>query len=307
MNDAHQHAGLSRAELGGCLGASLVVFAFCQGPFWRHRWQIDSSIWWSYLVIPFVVAAALGWSHRLAWSAFAIGVLEVTCFKFGVTYIVAQTIWMFSPPPPKVAAPALLLPDAPSAAVAARQVVASETGSIAGTVRDASGRSVAGAVAFVESGLEAYTFGAPSARPSFSVRSGSIDPALDVAELHGTVRARSSDGKLHTLIASDGDADLFNLPLQSSGAISASEVRRGRGIVNLRCTVHERAGEVARLVVLSHAFHVILDASGRFDWSGVPAGRVILAALQADGRVVRTEVNVVRGASTEATLVLPTD
>jgi hypothetical protein len=304
MNHAEKPAGLSRVELGGCLGVSLVVFALCQGPIWRHRWRIDASIWWSYVVIPFVVAALLAWSHRLAWRAFALGVIEVTCWKFGATYLFAHTMWMFFPPPPRAAVPAPSLPDAPNAVAPGRPVVPSETGSIAGSVRDASGRSVAGSVAFIESGLEAYAFGAPAAGPSFSVRSGVIEPALDVAELHGALRARSSDGKLHTLIASQGDADLFNLPLQSSGALSTSEVRRGLGIVSLRCAVHERAGEIARLVVVSHPFHAILDGAGRFDWSGVPAGRVTVAALQPDGRLARSQVEVVAGVLATTTLVL---
>ena len=119
-------------------------------------------------------------------------------------------------------------------------------------------------VVFIESGLDTFAFDRTGPSASLSVRAGAIEPRLSVVELGAEVRARSIDGALHTLIAGQGDSDLFNLPLQSSGATSSAEVRRGQGIANLRCSVHERADEVERLVVMANPFHAVLDDDSRF-------------------------------------------
>jgi hypothetical protein len=166
------------------------------------------------------------------------------------------------------------------------------------------GGSVAGAVVFIESGLDGFAFDGAPPVTSLSVRAGAIEPALSVAELRGEVRVQSVDGKLHTLVASQGDADLFNLPLQSSGASATAEVRRGQGIASLRCTVHERA-EHGQLVVVAHPFHAVLDASGRFAWTGVPAEHVTIAVVHQDGRMTRAEAAVTREAAAAVALQLP--
>jgi hypothetical protein len=301
--EPEKRAGLSRRELAVCIAISVAVFFLHQGPFWRHRWELDGSIWYSYFVIPPLVAGVLAWGRKLVLREVVLGTIEVVCWKFGLTYLVAHTVWMFSTPPPRAVVPAAPLPDAP--AIALRRAPPEATGSIEGSVRDAAGGSVAGAVVFIESGLEGWAFDGAPAVTSLSVRAGSIEPAISVAELRGELRARSVDGKLHTLVASQGDADLFNLPLQSSGAESAAEVRRGQGIASLRCTVHERAGETARLVVVAHPFHAVLDGTGRFTWSRVPSQRVTVAALHADGRMTRAEAAVERGGAATVALTLP--
>ncbi|HEX9296304.1 MAG TPA: hypothetical protein VF881_10725 [Polyangiaceae bacterium] len=296
---------LSRRELVLCLGISLAVFFLHQGPFWRHRWQLDAAIGYSYLAIPLVVAAVLAYTRKLAVRALALGTLEVACWKFALTYLIAHTVWMFSKPPPHPTANVPPFPDAPAPLAPARLVSPDQAGSIAGTVIDETGPSLAGAVAFVESSLEGYAFSPAPTGPSFSVRMGAIEPLVSVAELKEEVRAHSIDGKLHTLIASQGDSDLFNLPLQSSGAFSASQVRRGQGIVKLRCAVHERSGEQAQLIVVAHPFHTVLDATGSFEWSGIPAGRLTLAAVHPDGRIARTDHEVVASSLTSVKLTLP--
>jgi hypothetical protein len=298
---------LSRPELAVCLGISLGVFLLYQGPFWRHRWQLDAAIGYSYLVVPLVVAAVLARARKLAVRTLALGTLEVTCWKFALTYLIAHTVWMFSKPPPRQASKAPPFPDAPAPSVPARLVSPDQAGSITGTVVDPTGSSVLGAVAFIETGVEGYAFAPAPAGPSFSVRMGAIEPLVSVAELHEEVRAHSIDGTLHTLIASQGDSDLFNLPLQSSGAFSTSEVRRGQGIVKLRCAVHERSGEQALLVVVAHPFHAVVDASGSFEWSEIPAGRLTVAAVHPDGRLARTEHEVVPSSLTLVKVTLPAE
>src|SRR6266542_857548 len=298
---------LSRRELAVCLAIALAIFFFHQGPFWRHRWELDAAIGYSYLAIPIIVAAVLAYRRKLALRALALGTLEVTCWKFALTYLIAHTVWMFSNPSPRPAAKPAPLPDAPATAAPTRQVSVDQAGSIEGALSDAAALPMAGAVAFIESGVEEYAFDPAPTHPTFSVRMRAIEPLVSVAELHEEVRAHSVDGKLHTLIASQGDTDLFNLPLQSSGAFSAAEIRRGHGVVKLRCAVHERSGEQAQLVVLTHPFHAVLDETGRFEWSGIPAGRITLDAIHPDGRVARADHDVVAGSLTLAKLTLPSE
>jgi hypothetical protein len=297
-------ANMSRTEIAVCLGLSLAVFFLYQGPFWRHRWQIDGSIWYSYLVIPFVVAMVLLRGRKLAFRPFALGTIEVTCWKFGATYLFAHTLWMFSPPPSRPAVTIVPLPDAPPAALR-RPVALDQTGSLDGSVTDRAGGSVEGVVVFIEGGLEAYDLPRAPTGPAFSVGGGTIAPRLLVGELDEELRARSNDGKLHTLIASQGDSDLFNLPLQSSGAVSAAPIRRGLGVTSVRCAVHERSNETARLVVVSHPFHATLDQAGRFNWSAIPRGRVAIAAVGLDGRTARVELSIT--ARESARLELPAE
>jgi hypothetical protein len=298
-----ERPGLSRGDVLLCLGLSLAVFLLYQGPFWRHRWQLDASIGVSYLVIPFIVAGVLAYRRRLAVRELLLGSIEVTCWKFGVTYLVAHTVWMFSKPPPRVAPEPPKLADAPS--IVGRRATPDQVAAVEGSAVDPSGRGVAGSVVFIESGLEAYAFDVSPAPALVSVGGGAIAPPLVVAELHGELRARSSDGKLHTLIAGQGDTDLFNLPLQSSGAESAAEVRRGQGTAVLRCAVHERSSERARLVVVAHPFHAVLDASGHFAWSGVPTEPITIAVLHPDGRAARVEHRVDSARPNAVSLELP--
>lgn len=297
-------ARLSRVELGVCLAISLAVFFLYQGPVWRHRWQIDGSIWTSYLVIPFVVAGVLFRAHKFEVRELALGTLEVACWKFGATYLLANTVWMFSAPPPHAAAPSPSSPIALPVRPARRRVSADAAGTISGTVSVEGAVPVFGGVVFIESGLEEYEWAEAPMGASFSVKAGAIEPRLAVAELYGEVRARSIDGTLHTLIASQGDSDLFSLPLQSSGAMSSAELRRGQGVAALRCAVHERSTESARLVVVAHPFHTLLEERGHFEWSGVPAGRVTLVALLADGRTARLETDVLARKVADVALVI---
>lgn len=43
---------LTTPERLAVLGAALSVFLFAAGPVWRHRWEPDAAILWSYAVIP---------------------------------------------------------------------------------------------------------------------------------------------------------------------------------------------------------------------------------------------------------------
>jgi hypothetical protein len=294
-------ARLGRAEFWACFLGAMAVFFLAQGPLWRHRWQLDISIFYSYLVVPVLVAGALAYRKKWSLASFALGTLEVTVWKFGATYVIAHTLWMFSPPPPKTRPlPAESAIPERESPVVATPIAKEATGAIQGTVTGAGSARV---IVYVASGLESFTF-APSAGSPELLVGASIQPGIAVAELNQELRARSSDGRLHTLIAGIEDADLFNVPLQSSGAWSGAKVRRGQGVAQLRCAVHPHSGETGSLVVVGHPFHAMLDGDGRFDWEGVPAGHVVIAALGSGGRQAKAEVEVVAGGSVQAQLKL---
>jgi hypothetical protein len=295
---------LSRGQFWFCFAVAMTVFFFFQGPFWKHGWQLDGSILYSYAVVPVVVFTLLAWKRKLGLGVFVLGTLEVTLWKFASTYVVAHTVWMFTPPPARVPLPAEKVVEAPDTPVVPSPIAPSATGAVEGSVESNDGRNARGAIVFVESGVEAYTF-APSAHTtSFEVGGAQIAPLLAVAELHQDLKARSSDGKLHTLIATAKDGDLFNMPLQSSGAWSGAQLRRGQGVAKLRCAVHERSHESARLIVVAHPFHAELDEGGRFHWSGLPAGRITVVALHPDGREAHGDAEIMAGHDVQMKLIL---
>jgi hypothetical protein len=294
---------LSRGEFWLCFLAAMAVFFLFQGPMWRHRWQLDGSILYSYLVVPVLVAAVLAFRKKWALGAFSLGTLELIVWKFGATYVIAHTIWMFSAPPVKP--PPVLEPTVVERepALVATPIAKEATGVIEGLVTSSDAGDVPEAVVFIASGLEAYTFLPSSANVTLEVGT-EIEPVIAVVELHQELRARSSDGRLHTLIAGIDDADLFNMPLQSSGAWSSAEVRRGQGVAKLRCAVHQHSRETGALVVMRHPFHAQLAADGRFRWEGVPAGRVTVRVIAARDREARADVDILAGRSAVAQLVL---
>jgi hypothetical protein len=299
--DPHQAvARLGRGDFWVCFLGAMAVFFLAQGPIWRHRWQLDISIFYSYLVVPILVAGALAYRKKWSLGAFALGTLEVTVWKFGATYVIAHTLWMFSSPPPKAPAPAESVVVESEPALVATPIAKEATGAIQGQLTGSKGTHV---IVYIASGLESFTF-APSGVGANLQVGTAIEPGLSVAEMSQEVHARSADGRLHTLIASIEDADLFNMPLQSSGAWSSAKVRRGQGVAQLRCAVHPHSGETGSLVVVRHPFHAALDGDGHFGWDGVPSGRVVVAALGANGREAKAEVVVVAGRSVQAQLGL---
>ena len=243
----------------------MAVFFLFQGPLWKHRWQLDASIFYSYLAVPVLVGLALVYRKKWALGAFALGSLEIVVWKFGATYVIAHTLWMFSTPPPKPEPVVEIAPQSEPALVPT--LIAKEAaGAIEGSVTGGDAGDVTRAVIFIAAGLESYTFNPSSTGTSLLV-GADIEPGVAVAELHQELRARSSDGRLHTLIAGIEDADLFNMPLQSSGAWSSAKVLRGQGVAKLRCAVHQHSREVGSLVVVGHPFHAELP------WWALSVGR----------------------------------
>jgi hypothetical protein len=273
---------MSRRMLWVCVALSTLVFFLWEGPSWHQADAADAGAWWSYALIPPLVAGALLFERRLSVVPWLLATVEVIAWKFCATYLFAQTMWMISPPktPPRPL-PAVSAepraPDLPPSVIDPR-----DTGVIEGRVVTA-GTPLKGAIVYVDGGLERYVFAPPSEVLRIVEEGGAINTESDVAQIGQRVEARSGDSKLHTLIASTTEGDAFSIPLQSSGAWSTAILRPIAGVATLHCGVHQRSGESRRLVITGNPFWTKTDESGAFRLSGVPKGRVHVSALAETG------------------------
>ena len=291
---------LSRRLLWICVGLSILVFALWEGPSWRHAEAADAAAWWSYAVIPPLVAAALLFERKLRLLPFVLATVEVTAWKFFATYCFAQTMWMITPPttPPRAApAPAaeeVRPPDPPPTLIDPR-----ETGAIEGRVE---GGAVEGVLVYVDGGLERHVFAPPADVIRIVEEGGAIQTPSDIAQVGQRVEARSGDLKLHTLIATTSEGDAFSIPLQSSGAWGNAKLRPVTGVATLHCGVHQRSGESRRLVITANPFFTKTDAKGAFRLNGVPAGRVHVTALGEGTHSTGRDALVEAGGTTQLSL-----
>lgn len=300
---------LPRWQFWGCFGISLAIFLFGTGPVWEHPWNIptfDLAVYWSYAPIPVLVLAGLAWSRRLGWKSFFLNVMEVTLLKYSVTFVIALFLWEMSPPTadaavaPHRAAHADELPPLPPPTV----IPPGRTGTLRGEIRGPDGRPSSGALVHVASGLDDYVFAVPTAALILENDGNGIHPRAAVAMAHQPLLGRSTDGHLHTLVASRDGAALFNVPMISAGGFTRVTVREAHGVVSLRCTVHP-SEPPARLAVLSHPFAAVTGATGRFELEGVPAGTLVLSATSDGGAAVSREVVLEAGGSADVQLTLP--
>jgi hypothetical protein len=294
---------LSRLQFWGIFAFAVAMFLFSTGPVWRNAWNmsvLNTAILWSYLPLPFLVAGALAYRRALGFKAFFLDVLELTLLKYSTTFGIALVLWSVYPPPAEPVASATPHAEAKPAAPPPKPTVLdpARLGTLKGTVSDASG-PVAGALVSV-SGLEDIVF-APPAAPLVLVNDGSgITPRLAGAMVGQKIEARSSDGRLHTLVATANKAAVFNVPLLPAGVARTLEVAEPHGLMELRCTVHP--GEPHTFVgVFANPFFALTDADGRFSFEGVPAG-ALKVSVSRDGHAKDATADVtVEGRATAET------
>ncbi|MET0595396.1 MAG: hypothetical protein ABW133_22045, partial [Polyangiaceae bacterium] len=151
---------LSRRTVWICVAASILVFVIWEGTKWRTASAVDAAAWWSYAVIPPLIAGALLYEKKLRFLPWILGVVEVTAWKFIATYCYAQTMWMISPPSTPVRVPPVVFEEAregPKTTV----VDPARTGVIEGRVL-AAGAPIAGAIVYVDGGLERFALAPPA-------------------------------------------------------------------------------------------------------------------------------------------------
>jgi hypothetical protein len=207
---------LTAGERAAVLAVALLVFVFASGPVWRHRWEPNAAILWSYAVIPPGVFAAFLRRGNPRLVPVVLESLLLAIVKFGITAFALVTLWSFGTPPP-----------------------AARVGGLLGDVLRPKRREIllkgeegGGGARRLAAALDVSV-----GDGGFSSKVISLAPGADVA-------FRATDGRLHTLELLSADGSIgSNVPVLASGAprlLSFEEISR---FSSLRCAVHpeERA------------------------------------------------------------------
>lgn len=307
---------LTRLQLWGFLGIAVAIFLFASGPVWERPWDMEAlnrAILYSYAPIPVLVLIGLAYKRRLGLRAFVVDLLVLTLLKYSITFSIALVLWSMQGAPPPVARTVVPSPR-PALSVAPQSTPAPEptpvpeekAGVVRGVVVDRQGKPVAGALAYIAAGLEAWVFAAPPGELALANHGAGIEPAVAIAQLRQPIAARSTDGHLHTFISTQGGMTLLNLPLLSSGAPTPIAFTEAHGLTELRCSVHQHlhTERSSALLVLTHPFSAITGEDGRFSWSGVPAGALRLAAWDHARGTTSVEIELAPRGAAESTLAL---
>ncbi len=209
---------LTTRERLAVLGTALAVFAFAAGPVWRHRWEPDAAILWSYAVIPAGVFAAFFRRGTPRLVPVLLESLLLSIVKFGISAFVLVALWSFGTPPPAARVGGLL-----------EDLWRPRSTRISSSERD---RAAAGEAARLAAALN-VTVG----DGRFSSKVISLAPGGDVA-------LRSTDGHLHAVEVLSRDGSILrNVPVLGSGAARLLSFEEISGGSSLRCAVHpeERA------------------------------------------------------------------
>jgi hypothetical protein len=238
--------------------------------------------------------------------AFIVDTLTLTLIKYTCTFAFALVLWEVTPYPAlrhEAALPRAARAMAVESIPAATPIDPAKTSALTGTVTDAAGHPVAGALVWISGGLEDYVFAAPSAPLTIARADVTAISAVAVVQVNQPILARSADGKLHTLVATKEGKALFNTPLLPSGEPSHASFREAEGLVTLRCNVHPGASEAeGQILVIAHPFFAKTGDDGRFGFQGVPAGRMKLATLSGGRTGPELAIEVAAGVDTAVTL-----
>lgn len=301
---------LTSRQFWGCLALSVTIFVFSTGPVWRHPWDVgvlNYAIFVSYIPIPLLVIACLAWNRTLSLRGFFLDTLVLTLIKYSITFSLALGLWIVAPEPEGLQVahgarfPVTMTEPAPTPSI----INAAETGSLSGVVTDASGRPAEGALVFIASGLEKLVFAAPEEPLLLENNGTGISPRVAVARLRQPIQAKSTDGHLHTFIASRDGTALFNTPLLPSGTWTSVGLRDA-GLLTVHCSVHQHAKTeaAAHLAVLDHPFYGFTGADGRFRFNAVPAASLRVTAFHPELGTVTQDARLEAGAAPELSLSL---
>ncbi len=295
---------LSRLDRLLLLAIAVALFVFLNGPVWRHLFDWDRTIGWSYAAVPPLVLLALALRHRFSWLAWLLHSLELVFWKFAITASILLLVLMRAgsqAPAPKpttmVAAPlpTVVLPPPPAA-----------RGGLCGRVLQAGVAAPPGTLVFISAGIGDFAWPAPTASLQLTNDGRGFEPALAAAQAGERITASSSDHHLHTLLMTQSEsAWRLNAPVLAAGDPTPIQPGDVQGIVDVHCAVHGAAEHASQLVLLRHPFFQRLQGDGGFAFAGVPPGSVTLTALEPDGARAETTVVVRAGETVRAELSLP--
>lgn len=308
---------LSWPSFGLVMAALLAIF-FGLNPLWEDPdvLAVNQNVWWSYYPIPLLVGVALFAERKWSWPAFAIEVLRVTLVKFAVTYVVANTLWVFAgaPDAPAGAEPSASVVDphglfTPRAAPAATALDETTLGALEGLVTDASGAPLAGAFVWLD-GLADDAVFAPPSEPLVLRHDGEAwSPRAAVAQSYRDVELVADGPALHTVhaVRRSTERRLFNVAFPP-GTRRTVAFPRAYGVVTLGCRVPGHVHPHSALLVVDHPFAAVTGDDGRFAFDGVPAGAVTLRAATVTGEAsAQLDVEVPSGASTRVDVAVRQD
>jgi hypothetical protein len=275
---------LTRKELAWSLLGLVLLFLFVNGPIWTDPWDVTSSIVYSYLPIPVIVAGLLLVRKRFAIWPWVLHTLELAAAKFMITALILVSIWISLGAPPR--ARASTSSTSPTVARGTPTLFrADQLTSVKGQVQNARGELVPNALVWIAQGLEEMNFLPSEEEVVLSLdQSGPRPPRLAV-QVGQRLRVVSADKTLHTaqVVTSEGMA-LFNLPVVARPEGAMHVFYQAAEGLEVRCTVHGRRESFARLWVLPHPFFALSNHEGRFQFDGVPRGAIELKAFgEGDG------------------------
>lgn len=317
MNDSQAEVPsqrLTRLQLWGFLAIAVGIFLFASGPVWQHPWDIGAlnrAIFYSYAPIPLLVLGGLAWKKRLGIKAFVVDLLVLTLLKYSITFGIALVLWSLQGAPPVAAqtihpAAHAAHPAAAAPAEAPTPVPEEKAGVVSGIVVDSVGKPVAGALAYIAAGLDGWVFAPPTTDLVLENNGKGLSPAVAIAQLRAPLAARSTNGQLHTFVATHDGKTLINVPLLSSSLRTPIAFTEAHGLIEVRCSVHQHLGteQASTLLVLTHPFSAITGDDGRFVFRGVPAGALRLAAWDRGRGTASLDVRLDPRGATESTLSL---
>lgn len=284
---------LSRGELFWVIALVLPIFFFEGGPIWRHAFQIDAAVYWSYAPIPLLVSAFL--LRRRAWSlgGFLASTTIALAVKYMITTGVAFALWSVAGEPPPIEKPPLV-----PVVVASRTVVPKRSlegvprRTIEGTVVDEDGAPVEGAWIYVDGdfGLAEESSIDPV---EIRVEDHHFTPNLTIVRRSQPLIFRSAytrgDRGLHTVrgVSSDG-SPAFHYPLVPGKEPAPVRVAYASGRIELSCAVHEKAKVDRRgaVIILDHPFFTRSATGGYFRLENIPEPASAPIAYGEDGRAL---------------------
>ena len=246
----------------------------------------NENIWWSYAPIPLLVAVFLRAEGKWSLAGFALDTMKLTFVKFVITFLAANLLWAYWGTPgtglvtdTAVATEAGPPSFEPRPAPVASALEPDRLGDLSGVVRDASDQPVAGALIWIDAGLERHRFAAPADGLVLENDGQGFSPSLAVTQTFRPLVLRALGSELHTVVLTDARGRrLFNYPVLAEREREVM-FSRAHGLLELSCSVHGAAEGRSRLLVTGNPFHGWTDDQGRFRLRGLPEGELVLAVL----------------------------
>jgi len=282
---------LRKWETVGILAIAVTHFLIGVGPIWRHPWEPNASILWSYLPLPFLVLIVLLVRKRWTPLVWAFDTFRILVFKFLITALILVGIWSISKPLPNPKAPAPAMTGAQTMPSAAMIVPAGKSSLTPPTPLDEAklgsieGTAPPNALVYVSAGLDTMVFAPKTTHASLVHDGKSFAPAIVAVQVGQPLEVQSLDKKLHTLVAVEaGGRQVLSAPLVAMAQRSVMFMEPSVPMT-VHCAVHADEPS-AKILLFSHPFFAIASSEGAFRFDRVPAGTLRVRADALEKEVV---------------------